>query len=159
MAWVRPAPEATGYTCAVDGDGRSIGSAIVFRDKKGVEQGRQRLSRLERDRVEYRLYNRGPGGRRMAPEVDFRLEPVAGRTRVHLDFRAEVPLPAGPRHGWSSSSAAGSAGCTCSICSSSRSMWRRGRCRMEPDPHTGPVPTRRVHDQADARKADQRAPM
>jgi len=92
-------PEATGYTCAVDGDGRSVGSAIVFRDRKGVEQGRQRLSHLEPDRVEYRLQNRGPGGRTITPEVDFRLEPVdAGRTRVHLDFRAAVPLPAGPRH-------------------------------------------------------------
>ena len=98
MAW-SAWPEATGYTCAVDGDGRSPGSAIVFRDRKGVEQGRQRLSRLEPDRVEYRLHNRGPGGRPMTPEVDFRLEPVdAGRTRVHLDFRAQVPLPAGPRH-------------------------------------------------------------
>jgi hypothetical protein len=98
MAW-SAWPEATGYTCAVDGDGRSVGSAIVFRDKKGVEQGRQRLSLLEADRVEYRLHNRGPGGRTMSPEVDFRLEPLAaGRTRVHLDFRATVPLPAGPRH-------------------------------------------------------------
>ena len=92
-------PEATGYTCVVDGDGRSIGSAIVFRDKKGIEQGRQRLNLLEPDRVEYRLHNRGPGGRAMTPGVGFRLEPVdTGRTRVHLDFRAEVPLPAGPRH-------------------------------------------------------------
>ena len=31
-------PEATGYTCAVDGDGRSTGSAIVFRDRRGVER-------------------------------------------------------------------------------------------------------------------------
>jgi hypothetical protein len=53
-------PEATGYTCAVDGDGRSKGSAIVCRDRRGVEQGRQRLTRIEPDRVEYRLRNRGP---------------------------------------------------------------------------------------------------
>lgn len=92
-------PEATGYTCTVDGDGHSRGSTIVFRDKRGVEQGRQQLSRVEPDRVEYRLHNRGPGGRTITPEVDFRLEPVdAGRTRVHLDFRAAVPLPPGPRH-------------------------------------------------------------
>ena len=92
-------PQATGYTCAVDGDGRSPGSTIVFRDRHGVEQGRQRLTRTEPDRVEYRLTNRGPAGRTMTPEVDFRLEPVdAGHTRVHLDFRATVPLPPGPRH-------------------------------------------------------------
>jgi hypothetical protein len=98
MAW-SAWPQATGYTCAVDGDGRSPGSAIVFRDRRGVEQGRQRLTRSAPDRVEYRLDNRGPGGRRMTPEVDFRLEPVdAGRTRVHLDFRGAVPLPPGPRH-------------------------------------------------------------
>ena len=51
-------PEATGYTCAVDGDGRSPGSTIVFRDQRGVEQGRQRLARVEPGRVEYRLRNR-----------------------------------------------------------------------------------------------------
>lgn len=98
MAW-SAWPRATGYTCAVDGDGRSVGSAIVFRDRRGVEQGRQRLSMVGPERVEYRLHNRGPGGRTMSPEVDFRLEAVdAGRTRVHLDFRATAPLPAGARH-------------------------------------------------------------
>jgi hypothetical protein len=92
-------PEATGYTCAVDGDGRSPGSTIVFRDRRGVEQGRQRLARVEPGRVEYRLRNRGPFGRIMTPELDFRLEAVdAARTRVHLDFRAAPPLPAGARH-------------------------------------------------------------
>jgi hypothetical protein len=97
MAW-SAWPRATGYTCAVEGDGRSLGSEVVFRDRKGIEQGRQRLTRVGPDRVEYRLRNRGPGGRPMTPEVDFRLEPVdAGRTRVHLDFRANVPLPAGAR--------------------------------------------------------------
>jgi hypothetical protein len=92
-------PEATGYTCAVDGDGRSKGSAIVCRDRRGVEQGRQRLTRIEPDRVEYRLRNRGPFGRIMTPELDFRLEPLGpSRTRVHLDFRAIAPLPVGARH-------------------------------------------------------------
>ena len=87
-------PQATGYTCSVDGDGTSVGSCIVFRDKKGVEQGRQRLNLATADRIEYRLSNRGPGGRTMTPEVDFRLEVVsAGGTEVFLDFRVDVPLP------------------------------------------------------------------
>lgn len=87
-------PAATGYTCSVEGDGRSIGSCIVFRDADGVEQGRQRLERVSDDRVEYRLTNRGPGRRVLHPEVDFRLEPLGeGRTRVHLDFRNDLPLP------------------------------------------------------------------
>jgi hypothetical protein len=91
-------PEATGYRCAVEGDGRSIGSAIVFRDSAGAERGRQRLTKVEPDRVEYRLRNDGPGGRVMTPEVDFRLEPVdETRTHVHLDFRAAAPLPGGVR--------------------------------------------------------------
>ena len=97
MAW-SAWPGATGYSCAVDGDGRSIGSAIVFRDRGGVEQGRQRLTRVDPDRVEYRLRNRGPRGREMTPELDFRLEALdAARTRVHLDFRATAPLPPGAR--------------------------------------------------------------
>lgn len=86
------------FTCSVDGDGRSTGSAIVFRDRKGVEQGRQRLTRVEPDRVEYRLRNCGPGGREMTPEVDYRLDDIDGTsTRVHLDFRAQAPLPPGLR--------------------------------------------------------------
>lgn len=36
-------PEATGFTCRVDGDGLSPGSQIVFTDSDGVEQGRQNL--------------------------------------------------------------------------------------------------------------------
>lgn len=92
-------PEATGYTCAVHGDGQSLGSAIVFTDRHGVEQGRQRLTLVEARRVEYRLANRGPGGREMTPEVDYRLDDIDGvRTRVHLDFRATAPLPPGLRH-------------------------------------------------------------
>jgi Polyketide cyclase / dehydrase and lipid transport len=91
-------PRATGYSCSVDGDGRSIGSAIVFRDRAGVEQGRQCLTRVEPDRVEYRLRNKGPRGRDMTPEVDFRLEALDdSHTRVHLDFRATAPLPPGVR--------------------------------------------------------------
>jgi hypothetical protein len=87
-------PQATGYTCSVDGDGTTIGSCIVFRDRQGVEQGRQRLSQSTAERIEYRLTNRGPGGRTMTPEVDFRLQPLgARRTQVFLDFRVEVPLP------------------------------------------------------------------
>jgi Polyketide cyclase / dehydrase and lipid transport len=97
MAW-SAWPKATGYSCAVDGDGRSIGSTIVFRDRAGVEQGRQRLTRIETDRVEYRLRNKGPRGREMTPEVDFRLEALDdSRTHVHLDFRATAPLPPGVR--------------------------------------------------------------
>jgi len=87
-------PAATGYTCSVDGDGTSIGSAIVFRNSAGVEQGRQQLTSVAPQRVEYRLRNRGPAGRDMTPEVDFRLEELTpGTTRVHLDFRNQVPLP------------------------------------------------------------------
>ena len=98
MAW-SAWPEATGYSCAVDGDGRSLGSAIVFRDSSGTERGRQRLTKVEAGRVEYRLRNDGPGGRAMTPEVDFRIEPLDGsRSRVHLDFRARAPLPPGVRH-------------------------------------------------------------
>lgn len=91
-------PQATGFTCAVDGDGTSLGSAIVFRNAKGVEQGRQRLTLVSSDRVEYRLRNRGPGGREMTPEVDYRLEPAGPTaTLVYLDFRATAPLPPGLR--------------------------------------------------------------
>ena len=91
-------PAATGYTFTVEGDGASVGSAIVFRDDGGIEQGRQSLERVTSDLVAYRLRNRVPGGRVMTPEVDFRLESLDGdRTRVHLDFRARAPLPAGVR--------------------------------------------------------------
>ncbi len=88
-------PEATGDTCSVDGDGRSPGSGIVFRDASGTVQGRRRLLRATDDRVEYRLRDRVPGGREMTPEVDFRVEDLGGgRSRVHLDFRATPPVPA-----------------------------------------------------------------
>jgi hypothetical protein len=92
-------PEATGFQCAVEGDGTSVGSTIVFRNATGVEQGRQRLTLVTPDRVEYRLRNRGPLGRTVSPELDFRVETLEpDRTRVMLDFRASVPLPPGPRH-------------------------------------------------------------
>lgn len=91
-------PEATGYTCRIDGDGRSVGSAIVFTDRKGTTQGRQILHALDERSVDYRMRNRGPGGREMTPHLTFRLEDVDGaRTRVHLDFHAEAPLPPGLR--------------------------------------------------------------
>lgn len=94
MAW-SAWPQATGFTCAVEGDGRSIGSEIVFTDRRGREQGRQRLASVTPDRVEYRLRNRGPGGRDITPEVDYRLADLGdGRTRVFLDFRAVPPVPA-----------------------------------------------------------------
>lgn len=88
-------PQATGYTCAVQGDGTSVGSNIVFTDAAGIEQGRQQLVRTEPGKlVEYRLTNRGPRGRTMRPEVGFRIETItAQRTTVHLDFRNDVPLP------------------------------------------------------------------
>ncbi len=35
LAW----PEATGYPCAVSGDGRSVGSEIVFADPSGKHMG------------------------------------------------------------------------------------------------------------------------
>ncbi len=92
-------PEATGYTCAIDGDGHTVGSAIVFTDKKGVIQGRQVLHDVDDDTVDYRMRNRGPGGRDMTPHLLFRFDDVDGaRTRVHLDFQAAAPLPPGLRH-------------------------------------------------------------
>lgn len=99
MAW-SAWPEATGLKCAVEsGDGTGVGSEIVFRNSSGAEQGRQRLTAVTDTRVEYRLDNRGPFGRRMRPELDFDIEPLAAeRTRVRLNFRAVVPLPPGPRH-------------------------------------------------------------
>lgn len=91
-------PEATGYTCTVEGDGTTVGSTIVFTDRAGTEQGRQRLVSVSGSRVDYQLRNRGPAGREMTPTVTYRLEEVEpARTRVHLDFEAHVPLPWGSR--------------------------------------------------------------
>jgi carbon monoxide dehydrogenase subunit G len=86
-------PEATGYTCAVEGDGRSVGSQIVFRSADGVEQGRQRLVAVADGVVRNRMRNRGPRGRWVEPSVDFRVEPEGEGSRVHLDFAVEPPVP------------------------------------------------------------------
>lgn len=72
-------PKATGYACSVDGDGTSVGSGIVSTDG-GV--------------VRNRLANRGPAGRTVEPEVDFRFDQLApGTCRVWLDFRLQPPVP------------------------------------------------------------------
>lgn len=92
-------PEATGFECGVEGDGRSPGSEIVFRDKKGVVQGRQRIVDVDGLQVTNRLENRGPLGTTITPRVDFVATPLGDeRTRAALDFEAEVPLPFGVRH-------------------------------------------------------------
>ena len=92
-------PQATGFTCAIDGDGRSLGSAIVFRDGKGVEQGRQRLTPVTPGPGLVPAAQPRPG--RSGHDPRGRLPARARRpvpNRVHFDFRADVPLPAGLRH-------------------------------------------------------------
>lgn len=92
-------PEATGYTCRIEGDGRSVGSQIVFTDPRGIIQGRQVLDSVGDDVVAFQLHNRGPGGREMNPHLRFRLVEVdASHTLVNLDFKARAPLPPGLRH-------------------------------------------------------------
>ncbi|MFZ1490568.1 MAG: SRPBCC family protein, partial [Ilumatobacteraceae bacterium] len=92
-------PEATGFVCEVEGDGRSPGSEIVFRNAKGVVQGRQRIVDVDSLKVSNRMENRGPFGATITPRVDFLATPLgADRTRAALDFEAEVPLPFGVRH-------------------------------------------------------------
>jgi carbon monoxide dehydrogenase subunit G len=86
-------PEATGYTCAVEGDGRSVGSQIVFRDSHGVEQGRQRITAVEDNAVRNKMRNRGPRGTWVEPTVDFRVEPRGQGSLVHLDFEVTPPVP------------------------------------------------------------------
>jgi carbon monoxide dehydrogenase subunit G len=86
-------PEATGYTCAVDGDGRSVGSEIVFRSSDGVEQGRQRITAVEENAVRNTMRNRGPRGTWVEPTVDFRVEPEGNGSLVHLDFEVTPPVP------------------------------------------------------------------
>ena len=88
-------PQATGFTCAVQGDGRSPGSQVVFRDRAGTVQGRQTITEVGATVVRNRLANRAPFGREITPEVVFRLEELGSeRTRVHLEFRGRAPLPA-----------------------------------------------------------------
>lgn len=88
-------PAATGYTCAVEGDGTSSGSAIVFRDREGTEKGRQTITAVGENSVDNRLRNQGPGGRLVEPRVRFRVEPLDGRRcRVLLDFELQPPVPA-----------------------------------------------------------------
>lgn len=88
-------PQATGYTCAVDGDGTSPGSSIVFTSPAGEEMGRQTITQTTATTVRNRLRNRSPGGRTIEPEIDFHVEPRGpGRSHVRLDFRITPPIPA-----------------------------------------------------------------
>jgi carbon monoxide dehydrogenase subunit G len=86
-------PEATGYTCAVEGDGRSVGSEIVFRSADGTVQGRQRITAIESSAVRNTMRNRGPRGTWVEPTVDFRVEAQGAGTMVHLDFDVTPPVP------------------------------------------------------------------
>ncbi len=88
-------PAATGFRCRVEGDGVTPGSQIVFSDSDGVEQGRQTLLSADGTVVRNKMKNRGPGGRDIEPQVDFRVEEVdAKTTRVSLDFDVQPPVPA-----------------------------------------------------------------
>lgn len=87
-------PEATGFTCRVDGDGRAPGSHIVFSDPDGVEQGRQTLVSEDGAIIRNSLRNRGPRGRWITPAVDFVIEAVSpDQTRVLLNFEVDLPVP------------------------------------------------------------------
>lgn len=89
-------PEATGFTCAVDGDGESPGSEIVFTDDDGRVQGRQTIVSVDRRArvVHNRMENRGPFGRTFTPRVDFKVEQLGERrSRAMIDFENHVPLP------------------------------------------------------------------
>ncbi|MFK5647941.1 SRPBCC family protein [Ornithinimicrobium sp. LYQ121] len=88
-------PAATGYSCGVDGDGTTLGSSIVFTSPTGEEMGRQTIVDVTDTTVSNRLRNRGPGGRVIEPEIDFRVERLGlRRSRVLLDFRVVPPVPA-----------------------------------------------------------------
>lgn len=88
-------PEATGFTCRVEGDGTSAGSQIVFSDSHGVVQGRQTLLTEDGTLVRNQMKNRGPRGRDIEPRVDFRVEELSpSRTKVSLEFEVEPPVPA-----------------------------------------------------------------
>lgn len=87
-------PAATGYSCAVEGDGVSVGSSVVFRTPNGQEIGRQTMTVVNATEVRNRLRNLGPGGRPIEPEVDFWLTVLGpSETRVALDFRVSPPIP------------------------------------------------------------------
>lgn len=56
--------------------------------------GRQTIVDVTGTTVRNQLRNRGPGGRVIEPEIDFRVEPLgAHRSRVVLDFRITPPVP------------------------------------------------------------------
>jgi len=87
-------PKATGYACSVDGDGTSVGFGIVFTSPTGETMGRQTIVFTDGGVVRDRLANRGPGGRTVEPDVDFRVEQLTpGTCRVWLDFRLQPPVP------------------------------------------------------------------
>ncbi len=86
-------PDATGYRCAVSGDGRSVGSEITFTDPSGKHMGRQRITEVGKTVVRNKMRNRGPGGRWVEPSVDFRVEPDGEGTRAYLDFEVNPPVP------------------------------------------------------------------
>jgi hypothetical protein len=86
-------PDATGYQCAVFGDGRSVGSEIVFSDPAGKHMGRQRITEVGKNIVRNTMRNRGPGGRWVEPLVDFRVESDGEGTRAYLDFEVLPPVP------------------------------------------------------------------
>ncbi len=88
-------PEATGFTCHVEGDGVTPGSRIVFSDSSGVVQGQQTLVSADGTLVRNQMKNRGPRGRDIEPRVDFRVEDAgASQTKVSLEFEVDPPVPA-----------------------------------------------------------------
>lgn len=90
---------SAGLHCAVEeGDEESATSRIVFRDGSGMERGYRQLIDQTANRVEYRFQSSGRSGRVVGARLIFDVEPLsATRTRVRSSFRADVPLPAGPR--------------------------------------------------------------
>ncbi|MEE8601121.1 MAG: SRPBCC family protein [Euzebya tangerina] len=87
-------PEATGFTCAVEGDGSSPGSEIVFRNDDGQVQGRQRIVKVDDQVIHNVMENKGPFGKTLRPSVDFRVTPIGqDRTRASLEFEAALPFP------------------------------------------------------------------
>lgn len=88
-------PASTGFTCAIAGDGTTVGSEIRYTDpRRDRAMGAQRLVAAEPPtRVSYQLDNRGPFGRRLRPTVEFRLTDLGGRTRTELLFDLPIPRP------------------------------------------------------------------